>query len=166
LHLCQLDIRRHGCEKLVWRHANEKYEPLDEPELSRLVATLLSAHGATRNFDVTCETIAGTGNLDFYVVGPVHNSGLAKVAIEAKKADSDKLVQGFQVQLPEYMARIGTVFGLYLVYWLKSPHYLRPSQDSYAHLEIEKLHPVKRLPTVRTVSIDLSFGPSPSKQNA
>jgi hypothetical protein len=164
LRLCELDIRRHGCEKLVWRQTNGNCEPLDEPELSRLVATLLSAHGATRNFDVNCEITAGTGNLDFCVVGPVQHSGLAKIAIEAKKADNSKLAHGFEVQLPEYMARIGTVFGIYLVYWLKSAHYLHPTQDTFAQLEIEKLHPIPRIPTVRTASIDLSFGPSPSKR--
>ena len=165
LHLSELDIRRHGGEKFVWRKHGNDMIPLDEPDISRYIALFLSSHGAAKNFDVTCEPIAGTGNIDFHIVAPILNSGLGKIAIEAKKANSQRLVQGFQVQLPEYMSRIGTNHGIYLVYWLKSPCYPYPNQVNYAELEIEKLHPISRLSTVRTVGLDLSLGPTPSKQN-
>ena len=166
LYLSNADIRRHGGEKFVWRKNGDATTPLDEPDISRYIASFLSAHGAAKNFDVTCESIAGTGNIDFYIVGPILDSGLGKIAIEAKKADSAKLVQGFQIQLPEYMARIGTNHGIYLVYWLQSALYPHPSQSNYAKLEIEKLRPIPRLPGVRTVGMNLSLGPTPSKQNA
>ena len=165
LSLCEADIRRHGAERFVWGKDGNKDSPLDEPEISRHVASFLSVHGAHKNFDVMCESVAGGGNLDFYVLGPIVGAGLGKVAIEAKKAESGRLEHGFQVQLPEYMARIGTQYGIYLVYWLKSAAYARPSQSSYAELEIEKLHPIARLPTIRTLGMDLSYGPSPSKQS-
>jgi hypothetical protein len=164
LHLCEADIRRHGGERFAWGKGGNRASPLDEPEISRYVATILSSHGAARNFDVTCESIAGSGNVDFYIVAPILEAGLAKIAIEAKKADSDRLVHGLRVQLPEYMARIGTNHGIYLTYWLKSADYPAPPQWSYAQLEIEVLHAVPRGPNVRTVGLNLSTPPTPSRR--
>lgn len=165
LHCCQEDIRRHGAERLFWNKSPEKnWKPLDEPDISRGVATFLSIYGALKNFDVTCEPIAGAGKMDFHVVAPVENS-IRKIAIEAKKADSYDLVNGFKNQLPIYMHRVGTDYGIYLVYWLKSADYPFPeAYDSYANLEIEKLHPVPRTPTMRTVGMNLSRELPPSMQ--
>lgn len=126
LHLCEQDIRRHGCERFAWGKNGDRSRPLDEPEISRFVAGYLSSHGAARNFEVTCEPIAGSGNIDFYVVAPICNAGLGKVAIEAKKAESAQLVHGFEVQLPQYMKRIGSTHGVYLTYWLRSNAYPFP----------------------------------------
>jgi hypothetical protein len=123
-------------------------------------------HGAIRNFDVLCEPVAGAGNMDFYIVGPTKDPGLARIAIEAKKADNPKLLHGLRVQLPEYMSRIGTDRGIFLTYWLKSPAYPHPAQESYAALEQEVLHKIDRPKGVRTVSIDLSIGLPPSQQPA
>jgi len=166
IHLCAQDIRRHGCERFAWGKNGDRSSPLDEPDISRFVAGYLSVHGAARNFEVTCESIAGSGNIDFYVLAPIHNSGLGKIAIEAKKAESAQLIHGFEVQLPQYMHRLGTTYGVYMTYWLRSNTYPRPEQQSYAQLEIEKLHPIDRLPTVRTVGLDLSYGATPSKYAA
>lgn len=163
LHCCQEDIRRHGAERLFWKKTNDKtWQPVDEPDISRGVATFLSIYGALKNFDVTCEPIAGAGNLDFHIVAPVADS-VKKIGIEAKKAESDDLVNGFKIQLPDYMRRIGTDYGIYLIYWLKSPDYLFPSSyNTCAELEIEKLHPIKRSMTVRTVGMNLSKETAPS----
>jgi hypothetical protein len=166
LHLCEVDIRRHGAEKLAWGKGGNPDKPRDEPDISIYVASFLTAHGAIRNFDVTCEPIAGGGNVDFYVVAPTLGAGLAKVAIEAKKAESARLAHGLQVQLPEYMARVATTHGIYVTYWLKSPNYPYPPQASYAQLEIEVLHPIRRGPSVRTIGLNLSLGPTPSRQSA
>lgn len=164
LHLCEQDIRKHGCERFAWGKSGDQSRPLDEPEISRFLAGYLSSHGAARNFEVICEPIAGSGNIDFYVVAPVEKTGLGKVAIEAKKADSAQLIHGFEVQLPEYMVRIGTNYGVYLTYWLKSKAYPYPKQATYAQLEIEKLHPLRRPPTVRTLGLDFSYGSTPSQR--
>jgi len=166
LSLCEADIRRHGLEKSVWVDVGDQIKPIAEPEISRLVATLLSSHGAIRNFDVTCESIAGSGKVDFYVIAPVTGGGLARIPIEAKKAESSKFVHGFQTQLPEYMARIGTNYGVYLIYWLKSPRYPYPPQVDSVALEIETLRSIPRSPCVRVISLNLSFEHSPSKQKA
>jgi hypothetical protein len=164
LHLCEQDIRRMGGERFAWGKGGDRRQPLDEPEISRYVATLLASHGGSRNFDVTCEPVAGSGNLDFWLVAPVASAGLAKIAIEAKKADNPKLDQGLAVQLPEYMSRLGASHGVFLTYWLKSADYPYPRQHSYAELEIEVLHPIFRAPGIRTISLDLSYGPTPSRQ--
>lgn len=163
LHLCEEDIRRFGGERFAWGKKGDPNRPLDEPEISRYVASFLASYGAARNFDVSCESMAGDGNVDFWVVAPVEGSGLAKVAIEAKKADHANLAQGFSVQLPTYMNRLKASHGIFLVYWLKSPDYPHPTQNSYTELEIELIHPLPRAPGVRSVSIDFSRAPSPSR---
>lgn len=163
LHLAEEDIRRFGGERFVWGKKGDPSRPFDEPEISRYVASFLAAYGAARNFDVSCEATAGDGNVDFWIVGPVAGAGLAKVAIEAKKADHANLAQGFSVQLPAYMSRLKAGHGIFLVYWLKSPDYPHPSQNSYPELEIQILHPLRRAPGVRSVSVDLSRAPSPSR---
>ena len=166
LYLCEADIRRHGGEQFIWtKDGNPNKKPLNEPEISRYVAGFLSSHGAARNFDVTCESIAGTGNLDFHVVAPIQEQGMVKIAIEAKKANHQDIEHGLKTQLPEYMARIGTKYGIFLIYWLRSTKYLFPaSQESYPQFEIEVLHPIPRLPTVRCIGLDLSYGATPSKK--
>ena len=166
LRLCEHDIRRHGGERFVWGKGGDQMRPIDESEISRYVASFLTSHGAARNFDVTCEPVAGGGNVDFYVVAPVLTTGLAKIAIEAKKADSAKLAHGLQVQLPEYMNRIGTTHGIYLTYWLKSSNYPYPPQRDFDELVIEVLYKIPKSPNVRLAALDLSFGPPPSKTTA
>lgn len=163
LHLAEEDIRRFGGERFVWGKKGDPNRPLDEPEISRYVASFLASYGAMRNFDVSCESTAGGGNVDFWIIAPVANSGLAKVAIEAKKADHANLAHGFSVQLPAYMSRLKSSHGVFLVYWLKSPDYPYPNHASYPELEIEVLHSLSRPPGLRSVSIDLSRAPSPSK---
>lgn len=163
LSFCEEDIRRYGGERHVWGKGGDPARPLDEPDISRFVASFLAAHGASRNFDVSCEPVAGSGNVDLWVVAPVINAGLAKIAIEAKKAESTKLVEGFSRQLPAYMARLKAQHGIYLVYWLKSATYPHPTQTSYAELEIDMLHPLPRPPGVRSVALDLSIAATPSR---
>ncbi len=166
LHCCQEDIRRHGAERLFWKHKDNKPWPLDEPDISRGVASFLSVYGALKNFDVTCDPLAGGGRVDFHVVAPVRDS-IRKVAIEAKKAESDDLSSGFKNQLPNYMKRIGTDYGIYLVYWLKSPEYPYPSSyDRFADLEIEKLHPIPRPMTIRTLGMNFLKEAAPSTKKA
>lgn len=165
IYLTEQDIRRHGAEKLIWQKSSKKYfQPFSEPEISRFVASFLSVYGSLRNFDIVCESIAGTGNLDIYAMAPLE-AGIGKIAIEAKKAESADLVHGFEIQLPAYMQRIGTSHGIYLVYWLKSPSYPYPPRyKGFAELELEKLHPIKRPSTMRTIGINLAKEDSPSKQ--
>ena len=128
-----------------------------------LLAGYLTSHGASRNFDVTCEPLVGTGNVDFHIVAPVLNGPMARIAMEAKKADSAQLIPGFQTQLPEYMRRLGTAYGIFLVYWLKSSNYPHPSHATYDDLEFQRLYPLPRPLMVRSVGIDFSWGPTPSK---
>lgn len=163
LNLCEEDIRRFGGERFVWGKNGDPSRPFDEPEISRYVASFLASYGAARNFDVSCEGRAGSGNIDFWIVAPVANAGLAKVAIEAKKADHANLAHGFSVQLPAYMSRLKASHGIFLIYWLRSPDYQYPRHTSYPDLEIEVLHPLSRPPGVRSVALDLSRAPSPSR---
>ena len=163
LHMSEEDIRRFGGERFVWGKNGDRSRPFDEPNISRYVASFLASYGAARNFDVSCEPNSGDGNVDFWVVAPVENAGLAKVAIEAKKADHHDLAHGFTHQLPAYMDRLKASHGILLVYWLKSPDYPYPKSGCYSELEIEVLHQLPRQPGIRSVSIDLSRAPTPSR---
>jgi hypothetical protein len=165
LHCCQEDIKRYGGEKLLWNKSKDgKSIPIDEPEISRYVASFLSIYGILKNFDVSCESVAGGGNIDFHITAPVADF-IGKIAVEAKKAYSGNLISAFTIQLPEYMKSIGTVYGIYLVYWLKSRNYPFPAKyKTYGELEIEKLHPIPRLSTMRTIGMDLSISEPPSKK--
>jgi hypothetical protein len=61
------------------------------------------------------------------------------------------------------MQRIGTDYGIYLVYWLKSSGYPFPKKyDKYADLEIEELHPIARPETIRTIGMNFSKEVNPS----
>lgn len=164
LHCCEQDIRRYGTERLLWKKTNGNiWKPVDEPDISRFVASFLSSYGAIKNFDVTCESVAGLGSVDFQIVAPVGNN-LRKIVIEAKKAESANLIKGFTKQLPIYMQRIGTDYGIYLVYWLKSKDYPYPDKyNKYAELEIEELHPILRQHTIRTIGMNFSKENNPSK---
>ncbi len=165
LHCCQKDIRRHGAERLLWKKTNKNvWKPVDEPDISRVVASFLSVYGALKNFDVTCESVAGVGSMDFHVVAPVGDI-LGKIAIEAKKAESADLVKGITTQLPIYMKRICTDYGIYLVYWLKSPDYPYPNKyNEYGELQIEVLNPIENAGTIRTIGMNLSKEANPSMQ--
>ncbi|MEN6623653.1 MAG: hypothetical protein ABFD50_19165, partial [Smithella sp.] len=82
IHCCQEDIRRHGAERLFWNKLpQKKWKPLDEPDISRGIASFLSVYGALKNFDVSCESIAGAGRMDFHVVAPVEQT-IRKIVIE------------------------------------------------------------------------------------
>ncbi len=159
----QKDIRKFSVERHVWGKNGNSNQPLDEPDISRFVGSYLAAQGAAKCFDVTCEPIAGNGNIDFWVVGPVENIGLVKIAIEAKKADHKQLTHGLSHQLPAYMNRMEAHFGIFLVYWLKSPSYPYPKQASYPYLEMEVLRPIYRPSNIRTLSINLSKELTPSQ---
>lgn len=163
LSLCESEIRRYGAERLFWKKDGGKYFPIREPDITTGVAPFLSSYGATRNFDVVCESVVGSGRIDFYITAPVVDLGIGKIAIEAKKADSNDLTDGLSKQLPEYMERLKTSFGILLVYWMKSFDYLYPSAGSYPLLEIEKLHPIQRATFIRTICLDLSRSNSSSQ---
>lgn len=157
------DIRRYGAERFLWTGDDHQIQPLNEPEMTRLVASYLAVYGGVNNFEVSCEPRAGGGSLDFCIYGHVENVGLARIAIEAKKANSADLEHGFTVQLPSYMERLETRHGIYLVYWLKSDRYPHPDFQDYPTLEIAKLHPLPRTGYMRTVGLNLAFDRSPSR---
>lgn len=163
LSFCEKDIRRYGAERFLWTGEDPNIEPLSEPEMSRLIASFLAVYGGVNNFEVSCEPRAGGGSVDFCVYGHVENVGLAKIAIEAKKAHSSDLEHGFTHQLPAYMERLETRHGIYLVYWLRSDRYPRPDFPAYHNLEMEKLHPLARVGYVRSVGMNLALDRSPSR---
>lgn len=162
LHFCEKDVRRYGAEDMFWNKSGDNMVPKREPDITAGIAPFLSIYGFMKNFDVICESIAGGGFLDFYICGQIKNIGIGRIAIEAKKADSSDLIHGISSQLPEYMKRLNTDYGIYLVYWMKSYDYPYPNEDNYAALEAEKLHPVRREKQIRSICFNLSRQKSPS----
>lgn len=163
LEMCEVDIKRFGTERLLWAKEGSSMKPIAEPMMSRLVASHLAGLGAAKGFAVSCEEVAGAGNVDFSVSAHVHGEGIRKVAIEAKKADNLKIQTGLTHQLPAYMNRLAAEWGILLTYWLASAAYPYPKYSSYADFESHVLHPLPRRPTVRTLGIDLSYGLAPSR---
>lgn len=145
------------------KNRDGNYVPKREPDITLGIATFLNVYGAMKNFDVACETSVGNGNIDFYITAQVNKIGITKIAIEAKKAESNDLVKGLSNQLPEYMSRMKTSYGIYLVYWMKSFDYPCPTYNSYVELEIDKLHPIRKIGNIRTLGMNLSREKSPSQ---
>lgn len=100
LHLCEEDIRRFGGERFVWSKKVDPSRPLDEPEISRYVASFLASYGAARNFDVSCESTAGDGNIDFWIVAPVADSGLAKSRLRRRRPTMQTSPKAFRCSCP------------------------------------------------------------------
>lgn len=163
LAFCERDIRRYGSERFLWQVDGDLISPLYEPEMTRFLSGFLGVYGAINGFEVSCESRAGGGDLDFCVYGHIEDVGLVTIAIEAKKADSRDVEHGFTRQLPEYMRRLNTRYGIFLVYWLRSDRYPHPVQESYPEFEIAELHPLQRSGHVRTVGINLALDRAPSR---
>ncbi|MPQ32462.1 hypothetical protein E4V42_13585 [Clostridium estertheticum] len=162
---CEQDIRRYGAEKMFWDKGSgmDTLIPKREPDITIGIATFLNTYAALYNFDVNCETQVGNGSIDFTISATVKDIGIGRIAIEAKKADSNDLKKGLEKQLPEYMNRLRTDYGIYLVYWMKSYDYSFPQEETYAQLQINKLNAIQYVGNIRTLSINLSRQKSPSQ---
>lgn len=108
------------------RGRNRTHVPKREPVITRHIESRLRDITLQRNIDILREVQFGNSQLDLLFSAPLENGPTAKVCVEVKKAHADDLVHGLSVQLPEYMKRVGTDYGIYCVldYGIDYPHKL------------------------------------------
>ena len=121
---------------------------------------------------VVPEYSIGSGRLDFMISGHAAGVGIVNVCVEFKLAHAIDLAHGIQKQLPEYMARRTTDFGIFCVlsfgkeYPANTSQFELPSIETANHdldviLQIAASH--TGLPYLRGLILDFSMRPSPSK---
>lgn len=90
-------------------------EPASESAAGDLVTSHLTHLRFLKNIDVIREAQYGNGRLDFLFLGHTSAGKQVKVCVELKRSNHGDLDHGLCVQLPEYMLRCGTQFGIFLV---------------------------------------------------
>ena len=86
-----------------------KHEPDIHPQIR------LQDLDIQKGLQVTPEYPAGAGRLDFLLSGKTDGGQIINVCLEFKLAHAADLGHGILAQLPEYMARRATDFGIYCV---------------------------------------------------
>ena len=89
--------------------------PKKETDVHQTLHLLLEDSMFMKNMKIIPEPRVGRGNLDFLVTAPLRAGGLAHICVECKQMHSDDIGNGPRHQLPEYMERVGTDHGIYLV---------------------------------------------------
>jgi hypothetical protein len=100
------DIQYNG-SKIISR------KPKRETDIHPQIRLLLHDIEILKNIQVIPEYPIGSGQLDFLVTGTTTNGKTVSVCVEFKLAHSPDIAHGIQVQLPEYMNRQSTDFGIY-----------------------------------------------------
>lgn len=93
----------------------KKLEPKREPIITRHIESRLRDITLQKNVDIMRESQLGNSQLDLLFSAPLRDGTTAKICVEVKKAHADDLVHGLSVQLPEYMRKVGTDYGIYCV---------------------------------------------------
>ena len=127
----------------------------------------------THSIQVIPEYQIGSGRLDFLLSARTENNCEVKICVEFKLAHSDDLGHGLKTQLPEYMERAMTDFGVYCVLYFgpKYPHSSAKlavpgfdSVDGSLDLELAVLASSTGITYLKTVLFDVSDRPAPSKK--
>lgn len=156
----------------------KKLEPKREPTITRHIESRLRDITLQKNIDIAREIELGSSKLDLLFSAPMDSGNTAKICVEVKKAHADDLVHGLAVQLPEYMRRVETEYGIYCVLYFGTeyPHKLRQfkpympehypegEEGIESNLELLLSSVCVRLPykNVRIVMIDVSRKPTAS----
>ena len=88
-------IENHDLAKLLY---NENGSPRHEAYAQRLFYAMADAYCEANNLDLSRESNAGRGPVDFKVSGGYHS----RVIVEIKLSSNPKLVRGFERQIGEY----------------------------------------------------------------
>jgi hypothetical protein len=89
--------------------------PKREPDISPQIARRLGDITFRKNISFREEVQLGNGKLDLLASAPLADGSIAEVCIEMKEAHSPSLAHGLTIQLPEYMRRVETDYGIYCV---------------------------------------------------
>lgn len=106
-------------------------EPKREPIITRHIESRLRDITLQKNIDIMREIELGNSKLDLLFSAPLKDSNMVKICVEVKKAHADDLAHGLVIQLPEYMRRVGTDYGIYCVLYFgpEYPHKIKPSEE-------------------------------------
>lgn len=127
----QDDIHRLGAYNPFW---DQRYDgkvkgkpvPKKETDIHTTLLLLLSDWALARSVELIPESKTGAGNLDFCFVGHVDGQGPVSICAEVKKAHAGGVIRGLEVQLPAYMARKRSPYGVYIVLWFKGDWFDKP----------------------------------------
>jgi hypothetical protein len=145
-------------------------KPQREPLLTQEVLHLLHYVRPLKGLKIRPELTLGDGRLDFEVSGFLDTGEPVAVAVEFKLAHSPDVLHGLFVQLPEYMDRLPTDLGIFVVidFGLPTPGIVRgeewgkiPGRDlmtKLAHACVMKGRQIK------SVVISATRGSNPSKK--
>ena len=152
-----------------------------EPLITRHIESRIRDITLQNNIDIAREIQIGNSKLDLLFSAPLKNGDTVKVCVEVKEAHSgEDLAHGLSIQLPEYMRRIGTDFGIYCVLYfgkdyqhqvnpfrklIYTPDFDSNIQLYQNNLEILLNNALSSLPFKNIVAIvlDVSHRPSASK---
>lgn len=90
-------------------------EPKRETDIHPQIRLLLYDIELIKSLQIVPEYPIGTGELDFLITGRITEGQIVNVCLEFKLAHATDLAHGIQKQLPEYMVRRQTDFGIYCV---------------------------------------------------
>ncbi len=154
-----------------------KRVPKREPTITKHVESRLRDITLQKNIDIHREIELGSSKLDLCFSAPLSHKETAKICVELKKVHADDLIHGLVEQLPDYMRRTGTDFGIYCILYFGSEYppiysqfkeYFPEGIDPNLQTNYETLLSLilARLPYkhVRIVVLDVSRKPSASQR--
>lgn len=112
-----------------------EYKPKRVTDILPLIRLLLSPIEILRGLQVVPEHTAGTEKLEFLITGRTLSHKTVRVCVEFKLAHSPEIAHGISVELPDYMSRIGTDYGIYCVIDFGSTHPYEQAKFRMAGLE-------------------------------
>lgn len=90
-------------------------KPKRETDIHPQIRLLLYDLEILKNIQIIPEHPIGSGKLDFLITGTLTDGKTECVCVEFKLAHSSDIAHGIQLQLPEYMDRRNTDYGIYCV---------------------------------------------------
>jgi hypothetical protein len=144
--------------------------PKHEPHIHPQIESLLFHLPLQRGIEIRPEHPAGSRELDFLFTGRTVDGTTVDVCVEFKKAHATDLAHGLMVQLPEYMDRCRTDYGVYCVLDFGEEYPPNLGALALPHLSGLPLDAVLELRSrdtgrmyLTTVVLDVAPKPAPSK---
>lgn len=125
--------------------------PKREPTITGHVESRLRDITLQKNIDIAREIQLGNSKLDLLFSAPLQSGETTKICVELKKAHANDLVHGLVKQLPEYMRRVGTDFGIYCVLYFGDDYKVNLGQ-------FEQYVSKKTIETVSQNNVDVLLG--------
>jgi hypothetical protein len=116
----------------------ELKKPISEPLAQRLLFNQLRYLTEIKGINISRETVAANGSLDFFFQYTKDSKAL-RVCVELKNAHHEKADCGNNTQLIEYIKDTGYKQGIYLVLWYKGKNFEEPKNYSSIELLQKKL---------------------------